>query len=207
MNATLSPELASAPAVTQGIVSNEQRAYAASFPTTPASDRLQELLKDAQGEDEIAIVSRLLCEGNAGNAESLELAREYYARDLENIKYFGSLGAMSRGWIMQLNPDIDPFTKEYALRNADALEVELRRRGDSPLIRMMTDRLMTAYVAAGVNDFWTTKKFQTDGLTAERMAAQESAERRILIALQSLELAERLEKQNPPSKSRGKAAS
>jgi hypothetical protein len=207
--APLSPPV---PLVTQGIISDEQQAYEKQVQEEKLRrksdvDRLQELLDADPAEDERTVVNRLLSEGNAGNSDSMILAYIYIGRDPTEVKFNGSLGAMSREWVIEETTGKDLLSQELALRNVKALERELRSRGDSPLIRMAGDRLLSAYVAAGANDYLSTVWYDQYQLSPEHVAALESCDRRFLVTLQAYELAERLENQNKPTKPRAKPAS
>jgi hypothetical protein len=144
--------------------------------------------------DEETELPDLIRDANSGDGFARGVVEGYFADNCHSVKYGGSLAFMSRDWIVGDVTGEDVVSQEYAKRHADLLERQLRSRGNSPLISMAIDRVISCYMAAGAKDYLSTVQYEADKLPPEHVAAQESADRRFLIAMQALELAEKLEK-------------
>jgi hypothetical protein len=112
----------------------------------------------------------------------------------DEIKWSGSVSNSARRHVIRgvLWNDSGEFF--YADRNCEQLERELRARGDTPLIRMAADRVLSAYVSGAARESLEIQAFGYEEETPDFGSTQLECHQSFLTALEALKVAESLEK-------------
>ncbi len=142
-------------------------------------------------EDDVA---ELMRRANNGDYEAEQRVRSFFRSRSHHIKRYGSIGAQVRDSTIEELLRFDPVGAEYAMRNAEYIERELRTRGKTPLIRMATERVLAAHILAGAQDEIYRQAVYSGSIPAYFTRAQLECHQSFLAALEALKVAESLEK-------------
>lgn len=139
-------------------------------------------------ETELARIEQLITLADQGDAEAAQAVRNYLADDSAAWRQIGDLGNIARKALATALSGKSQVLSISVDRQMQAQLASLIDKDDSPLERMMIDRVVVAWAFAHAVDFIAATSGEAM-LSPSVTKAQETAEKRCQAALKSLQLA------------------